>query len=64
MTWAALDRAAHVTAIEAPHCGAPVLNVYGLKDGSEKVLGKGYNILMRRGEPRSRDDSGRSPRQS
>jgi hypothetical protein len=23
----------------------PVLNMYGMKDGSEKVFGKGYNIL-------------------
>jgi len=25
--------------------GFPVLNMYGMKDGSEKIFGEGYNVL-------------------
>ena len=26
----------------------PALNMYGMKEGSEKVFGAGYNVLLRR----------------
>jgi hypothetical protein len=32
-------------AVQSYLWGLPVLNMYGMKDGSEKVFGKGYNIL-------------------
>ena len=32
-------------AVQTSLWALPALNVYGMKEGSEKVLGKGYNVL-------------------
>jgi hypothetical protein len=39
------DELVFQSAVQSYLWGLPVLNMYGMKDGSEKVFGKGYNIL-------------------
>lgn len=40
-----LDELAFQRAVQTYLWAQPVLNMYGMKEGSEKVFGKGYNIL-------------------